>query len=126
VKHNYVDVKELNIVALPPTRPADRTKSPDSFSNPGRSTGRLIGTVADEVPNHPKEILNIGRKNNFTSNMSGNLWLTVNDIWLDPETVKQIQGKTDEWKLAISTNRYWNVWFDDNTGAFFVTVEIEP
>lgn len=93
---------------------------------PNIEYGRLIGVISDETPNNSLKILNIGKKNSFTSDASGYLWLTVNDIWLSPATINEVAGKSDEWRAGILRNRYWNVWYDDNAGSFLVTVELEP
>jgi hypothetical protein len=65
----------------------------------------------------------------FTVPYSGYLWFSINDIpldstrqkvyELDPNYDKSISSWNDILKL-----KYWNVWFDDNTGSFLINVKV--
>lgn len=92
--------------------------------------GRVIGVISEpDLSGKPRDtttILDIGKKATFKSKQTGNLWLTVNDIWLDELTVQKITDKDTKWKELIATQKYWNVWYDDNSGSFLVSIEIEP
>jgi len=39
---------------------------------------------------------------------------------------RDIDDADKQWAEQIEQPGYWNVWFDDNAGAFFVIVEVEP
>ncbi|MBN2226830.1 MAG: hypothetical protein JW763_05655 [candidate division Zixibacteria bacterium] len=88
--------------------------------------GRVIGTIAtSQPPIRPDSILNIGDFYEGEAYQTGTLWLTVNEIWHSsslPEAYTP--GSPEEFKANIVENKYWNVWFDDNSGAFLVTVEL--
>ena len=104
--------------------------------------GRLIAIVSSDKPSSDSSVttklndgkpsdegkpLDIGKKQSFTSNSNGNLWLTVNDIWLGPNEADVYKPHTaSEYLAKIETPRYWNIWYDDNAGSFLVTIEISP
>ena len=98
--------------------------------------GRLVAIVSSERPSSdPTETtkteegkpLDIGKKQTFTTKSTGHLWLTVNDIWLDPNMADAYKPQTPaEYKTKIEDPRYWNIWYDDNAGSFLVTIETSP
>ncbi|MBT3192994.1 MAG: hypothetical protein HN341_10605 [Verrucomicrobia bacterium] len=100
---------------------------------PGKNQGLLIGTVSQGKPNvHPNDIWEIGVGDRFTAKDSGDLWLTVNDVWLErrrwrPYAASQKVGEPpknkETFKKNIEDTGYYNIWFDDNAGAFLVIIE---
>jgi len=94
--------------------------------------GRLIGTISSTSrPNHrPKEIIDIPSQTEepYEIKEPGMLWLTVNESWLDLQTLLGLNDtllgmKKGEYDF-IKNNNYCNVWYDDNSGFFNVTIEI--
>lgn len=100
-------------------------------------------TSASEVVALRPHVFRVGRQGRHTARVEGRLFMTVNEIWLTrdqrdtyvvPEEVdreyhevhfrqtKQTVGET--WDGIVARD-YWNVWFDDNAGAFSVTLNVE-
>lgn len=95
--------------------------------------GRLIGTLSSTSrPEHrPNTVIDVPK---FTSDFytvaeSGTLWLTINEPWLDNESLMNLSpkllGMDDAEFNFIKANNYSNVWYDDNSGFFNVTIEID-
>lgn len=101
--------------------------------NPNLPQGRLIGTISSTSrPDHrPNVIIDIPKftTDSYTICESGTLWLTINEAWLDSDflmnnTVKSLGMSKKEFDF-IKRNNYSNVWYDDNSGFFNVTIEIK-
>ncbi len=122
----------------------DGRKRPKSWEyrvNPDEFMGRLIGTISNEKPkNRPQKenTLSIGEECEFESQKNGDLWLAINDIWLDrdalytliEDTEKRVKQDTIHVpylsKLRyILKHEYYNAWFDDNAGSFMVNIQLE-
>jgi len=115
--------------ALPPTTPRDEelVRSKYLICNTA-DQGELIGVIsAGEPPIKPDsvDVLEIGDYWDQPAKKSGTLWLTVNEIWLNKSLADAYAPKTpEEFEKNIVANSYWNVWYDDNAGAFLITVEL--
>lgn len=103
-----------------------------SLVNPNLPQGRLIGNISStsKPEDRPKKIIDIPKFTNdcYVATESGILWLTINDSWLNSEfmltsNAKQLGMESNEF-FFIKNNDYKNVWYDDNSGFFNVTIEI--
>lgn len=133
---------------LPRTiRPQDFARSNHTIAArsglPSVAQGALLGFVTSEenpppwLPNGEKEHAQvIGRRSEFKARRSGQLFLAVNDVWLsgtsrdhdvylEGHKGKAAIDKEKEWQDRIVKGNYWNVWYDDNGGAFSVTIEAD-
>ncbi len=114
-----------------------RTKNRESSNalvSPNSLKGMLIGCISNDIPNHTAsentQVIDIGKNKTFTANKTGTLWLTVNDIWLDQNSAKVYSNNNTEvnekvFREKIIEKKYWNIWYDDNSGSYLVTIEVK-
>jgi hypothetical protein len=105
---------------------------------PTSNYGALIGGIgtATAPPSRIEDMFLIGSENEITvpPNKSGYLWLIVNEVMLTPDhpDAYEVPKESSEKGYAVprkfqdlKAESYWNVWYDDNIGDFFVTVKKE-
>ena len=112
---------------------------------PDANKGMLLGYLGaadygDEIkPSkdnpRPGKILKLGGDKTFrnTTKETQELWLTVNDYYLNKEAEKayfsgedarqQLKDGTDRasWEYIVK-NEYWELWFDDNLGEYLINI----
>ncbi|MFX0140379.1 MAG: hypothetical protein ACFFDN_42465 [Candidatus Hodarchaeota archaeon] len=82
----------------------------------------------------PEGIILIGKEGYITNktNMETELWVVINDVILDPNNFEKSKeayigsGNIEIWSKRwdyIVDNDYWDLWWDDNIGHFFLQIE---
>jgi len=96
--------------------------------------GALIAGVGsfDTPPRSTNDIWEVGKSWDGKAPKTGVLWLAVNDVLLRPDTPLGYdvprEYQDTNYKIHgsfsnILSQKYWNVYYDDNIGAFSVTVK---
>ncbi|MCD9188951.1 MAG: hypothetical protein LUM44_21215 [Pyrinomonadaceae bacterium] len=104
--------------------------------------GALVVGFSPDLNTKPssENIKLVGKNWEGTVEVSGVLWFAVNDIYLDLKTFESNPDKDKEFQKMyeatdksgtrtskrsweeIRSDKYWNLWFDDNIGDFMITV----
>jgi hypothetical protein len=103
---------------------------------PDAPYGALIGSIGHEIirPDNSSKKFLIGSRSQITlsEDQTGYLWLSVNEIILNkdrrlaydvPENERDLGYKTPRSFDEIAKEEYWNLWYDDNVGYYFVNVK---